>query len=113
LDWVLAAPARHAGRVEWRCSAARCARSGQLDPERLRAHGVGIAEAVGSSPGHRVRGARVIDRKNQRLTVRAEGQVTSPALLGRTAVREHDGGVLRLEDLGRVVSRGAGWARAG
>jgi CzcA family heavy metal efflux pump len=79
----------------------------QLDPERLRAYGIGIAEAVeAAAQATGVRGAGVIERANQRLTVRAEGQVASPALLGRTAVREHEGGVLRLEDLGRVVEAG-------
>ena len=76
----------------------------QLDPERLRMHGIGIAEvaaAAGEATG--VRGAGVIDRANQRLTLRAEGQVSSPAMLARTAVRERGGAVLRLGDLGRVV----------
>jgi CzcA family heavy metal efflux pump len=79
----------------------------QLDPERLRAYGVGITEVVdaaGRATG--VRGAGVIDRSNQRLTVRAEGQVATVGQLGLTAVRERDGGVLRLQDLGRVVEAG-------
>jgi CzcA family heavy metal efflux pump len=77
----------------------------QLDPERLRLHGVGIAEATEAarrSTG--VRGGGVIDQPNQRLTVRAEGQVSSPEDLAATVVRERDGNVLRLGDLGRVVS---------
>src|SRR5688572_6791242 len=77
----------------------------QLDPERLRLHGVGIAEATEAarrSTG--VRGGGVIDQPNQRLTVRAEGQATSPEDLAATVVRERDGNVLRLGDLGRVVS---------
>ncbi|HEX6104168.1 MAG TPA: efflux RND transporter permease subunit [Gemmatimonadales bacterium] len=76
----------------------------QLDPERLRTYGVGIAEvAEAASQATGVRGAGVIDRSNQRLTVRAEGQVLTPAALAGTAVRERDGAVLRLGDLGRVV----------
>ena len=79
----------------------------QLDPERLRTYGIGIAEvAEAAAQATGVRGAGVLDRTNQRLSVRAEGQVGSPALLGRTAVREHEGAVLRLEDLGRVVEAG-------
>ena len=76
----------------------------QLDPERLRAFGIGlaeVAEVAAQSTG--VRGAGVIDQANQRLTVRAEGQVTTAEALARTAVRERDGSVLRLGDLGRVV----------
>lgn len=76
----------------------------QLDPERLRFYGIGIAEVVAAAgEATAVRGAGVIDRPNQRLTVRAEGQVTSPAALAGTAVREREGAVLRLADLGRVV----------
>ena len=77
----------------------------QLDPERLRLHGVGVAEATEAarrSTG--VRGGGVIDQPNQRLTVRVEGQATSPEDLAATVVRERDGSVLRLGDLGRVVS---------
>ncbi|HEU5040539.1 MAG TPA: efflux RND transporter permease subunit, partial [Gemmatimonadales bacterium] len=73
-------------------------------PERLRSYGIGIAEvAEVATQTTGVRGAGVIDRPNQRLTVRAEGQVTSVEALARTAVRERDGSVLRLGDLGRVV----------
>jgi Cu/Ag efflux pump CusA len=39
--------------------------------------------------------------------VQAEGQVTSPAVLAATVVREHDGVALRLGDLGRVVEGAA------
>ena len=76
----------------------------QLDPERLRVHGVGIAEATEAarrSTG--VRGGGVLDQSSQRLTVRAEGQVGSPDHLAQTVVREWEGRVLRLGDLGKVV----------
>ena len=76
----------------------------QLDPERLRTYGIGIAEAAAAAAqATGVRGAGVIDRPNQRLTVRADAQVTTPEAVARTAVRERDGSVLRLGDLGRVV----------
>jgi hypothetical protein len=80
----------------------------QLDPERLRIHGVGIAEATEAarrSTG--VRGGGVLDQSSQRLTVRAEGQVGSPEDLALTVVRESEGRVLRLGDLGRVVHASA------
>ncbi len=76
----------------------------QLDPDRLRLHGIGVAEVVEAARrATGVRGAGVIDGANQRMTVRADGQALSPAALGETVVREHDGSVLRLADLGRVV----------
>ncbi|HEY9506485.1 MAG TPA: efflux RND transporter permease subunit [Gemmatimonadales bacterium] len=76
----------------------------QLDPERLRLHGIGTAEvteAARRSSG--LRGGGVIDQPSQRLTVRTEGQVSTPEELARTVVRERDGLVLRLGDLGRVA----------
>ncbi len=80
----------------------------QLDPARLRRYGVGIAEAAeAAARATGLRGAGVIDQANQRLTVQAEGQVTSPAALAATVVREHDGLALRLGDLGRVVEGAA------
>jgi multidrug efflux pump subunit AcrB len=45
----------------------------------------------------------VLDNANQRITVRAEGQAVTPAALAQAAVRERNGSVLRLADLGRVV----------
>jgi CzcA family heavy metal efflux pump len=76
----------------------------QLDPDRLRRHGIGVAEVVEAArQATGVRGAGVIDGPNQRITVRAEGQATTPAALAETVVREHAGSVLLLGDLGRVV----------
>ncbi|HUR93418.1 MAG TPA: efflux RND transporter permease subunit [Gemmatimonadales bacterium] len=76
----------------------------QLDPERLRRYGIGIAEVVeGARRATGVRGAGVIDGPNQRITVRAEGQALTPDALGETVVRERGGSVLRLADLGRVA----------
>jgi CzcA family heavy metal efflux pump len=76
----------------------------QLDPDRLRLYGIGVAEvAEAARQATGVRGAGVLDGPNQRVTVHAEGQAVTPAALGQAAVREHDGSVLRLADLGRVV----------
>jgi CzcA family heavy metal efflux pump len=76
----------------------------QLDPERLRLHGIGVAEvteAARRSSG--LRGGGVIDQPSQRLTVSAEGQPSTPRDLAATVVREREGVVLRLGDLGRVI----------
>ncbi|HET7425514.1 MAG TPA: efflux RND transporter permease subunit [Gemmatimonadales bacterium] len=76
----------------------------QLDPDRLRLHGIGVAEVVEAARAATgVRGAGVIDGANQRITVRAEGQAVTPEQLGQTVVRERGGAVLRLSDLGRVA----------
>ncbi len=76
----------------------------QLDPERMRLVGVGLADveqAARQSTG--VRGAGVLDGPNQRLTVRAEGQALTPEALGNTVIRESGGSALRLSDVARVV----------
>ncbi len=76
----------------------------QLDPDRLRRYGLGVAEvAAAAREATGVRGAGVIDGPNQRLTVRAEGQAATAADLAETVVRERGGAVLHLGDLGRVV----------
>jgi CzcA family heavy metal efflux pump len=76
----------------------------QLDPDRLRLHGIGVAEVLEAARrATGVRGAGVIDGPNQRVTVRADGQAVSPEALAETVVREHEGSVLRLADLGRVA----------
>src|SRR5262249_19524475 len=76
----------------------------QLDPERLRLYGIGVAEAVEAArQATGVRGAGVLDGPNQRITVGTEGQALTPAALGQAVVRERDGSVLRLADLGRVT----------
>lgn len=76
----------------------------QLDPAKLRLYGVSIADVVAAaSEATGVKGAGVIDNANQRIVVRSEGQLTSPERLARSVVRERDGAVLRLGDLGRVV----------
>ena len=76
----------------------------QLDPERMRRYGIGVAEvSAAAREATGVRGAGVIDGANQRITVRAEGQATTAEALGQTVVREREGSVLYLRDLGRVV----------
>jgi CzcA family heavy metal efflux pump len=76
----------------------------QLDPERLRLHGVGIAEATEAARrSSGLRGGGVMDQSSQRLTVRTEGQAVTPEVLAATVVREREGSVLRLGDLGRVT----------
>jgi len=76
----------------------------QLDPERLRLYAIGVSEIVEAArQATGVRGAGVLDGPNQRITVRAEGQALTSAALGQAVVRERDGSVLHLADLGRVT----------
>jgi len=76
----------------------------QLDPDRLRALGIGTNEILAAAAkATGVRGAGVIDNANQRIIVRTEGQLLTPEALGRSVVRERNGALLRLGDVGRLV----------
>jgi len=75
----------------------------QGDPARLRAHGLSLtdlADAAARATG--VRGAGVLDNATQRIVVRTEAQLLTPAALGQSLVRAHDGSVLRLADVAVV-----------
>jgi CzcA family heavy metal efflux pump len=76
----------------------------QVDPERLRAFGLGIADVV-SAAQHAtgVRGAGAIETANQFIRVRTEGQLVTAAALGSSAIRAANGAVLRLSDVAHVV----------
>ena len=76
----------------------------QVDPARLRAHGLGVGDVIAAAAKSTgVRGAGLIDNQNQRVIVRTEGQLATPALLMQSVVRTDDrGGVLRLGDLARL-----------
>ena len=76
----------------------------QVQPDRLRALGLGLTDVVAAARGATaVRGAGALDNANQRIPVRTEGQLTTPALLARSVVREAHGAVLRLGDVATVA----------
>src|SRR6185437_11975499 len=76
----------------------------QVQPDRLRALGLGLTDVVAAARGATaVRGAGALDNANQRIPVRTEGQLTTPALLARSVVREAHGAVLRLGDVSTVA----------
>lgn len=73
------------------------------DPIRLRAHGLGLADVVeAASRATGVRGAGVVDDRNQRIIVRSEGQLLTPQALGASVLRAGNGAVLRLRDVATV-----------
>ena len=76
----------------------------QVDPDRLRLHGVGVRDAVDAAAAATgIRGAGVLDGMNQRITVRTEAQLTSAEQIAQVPVRASPVSVLRLGDLGRVA----------
>lgn len=76
----------------------------QLEPARMRALGLSIADVVAAATkATGVRGAGVIDNANQRIIVRTEAQLATPALLSQSVIRQSGGAVLRLSDVAHVV----------
>ena len=75
-----------------------------LDPEKLRAHGLGvgeIAEAVRRSNGEV--GGRLLEMSGREYFVRGRGYLQDLGELGKTAIRAGpDGTPLRVEDVGTV-----------
>lgn len=80
----------------------------RLDPDRLRAHGIGIADVVRAARvATGVRGAGFIDTPNQRIVVLTEGQLLTPAQLAQAVIRQDRSAVLRLGDIADVVEGSA------
>lgn len=81
----------------------------QLDPGRLIAHGLSVADVVAAarvSTG--VMGAGFVETGNQRLLLQAEGQSLSAEALGDVLVSGSTNGLgLRLRDIGQVVEGSA------
>jgi CzcA family heavy metal efflux pump len=76
----------------------------RLEPDRMRADGVGIADVVAAAErATGVRGAGAIETRNQLIRVRTEGQLLTPALLAGSVIRASGGSVLHLGDVARVV----------
>ncbi|HEX9483354.1 MAG TPA: efflux RND transporter permease subunit [Gemmatimonadaceae bacterium] len=80
----------------------------QLDPARLRSLGLSVgAVAQAASQATGVRGAGGLRTANQTIQIRTEGQMPSVDLLAQSVVRESNGAVIRLADVGRVVEGAA------
>ncbi|MEO6995444.1 MAG: efflux RND transporter permease subunit [Lacunisphaera sp.] len=76
----------------------------QVRPDRLVAFDLALDDVIAAARrATGVRGAGFIENKNQRITLRSEGQSTTAEALARSVVRQDRGGILTLGDLGRVV----------
>jgi CzcA family heavy metal efflux pump len=76
----------------------------RVDPDALAARNLTLTqvlEAARQASG--VRGAGFLESDRQRLTLRAEGQVSSAAELGRAVVAQSEGTPVRLRDVAQVV----------
>jgi CzcA family heavy metal efflux pump len=80
----------------------------QVEPERLRAHGLGIADVLAAARASTgIVGAGFVDTPNQRIVLETIGQATGPEALAQVAVARRDGVSVRLGDVARVVEGGA------
>jgi CzcA family heavy metal efflux pump len=76
----------------------------QVNPDSLVAHHLTLTDVLEATrQATAVRGAGFQENGNQRLVVRAEGQVFSAAELGETLVATSAGTPIRLRDVARVV----------
>ncbi|MEO7298577.1 MAG: efflux RND transporter permease subunit [Verrucomicrobiota bacterium] len=77
----------------------------QVRPERLQNFGLSLDEvlmAAQKSTG--VRGAGFVENRNQRITIRSEGQSFTPEQIGESVVAHHNGQSIRLKDVADVVN---------
>jgi CzcA family heavy metal efflux pump len=76
----------------------------QIDPEALAARNLTLTDVLTAArEASGIRGAGFMENDNQRLTLRAEGQVHSAAGLGETVLETATGTPVRLRDIGTVV----------
>jgi CzcA family heavy metal efflux pump len=76
----------------------------QVRPDRLVAYDLALDDVIAAA--HRatgVRGAGFIENDSQRITLRSEGQSLTAAQLAKSVVRQSQGALVTLGDLGRVV----------
>lgn len=75
----------------------------QVLPQKLRRYSLGLPEVLdAASRATGLRGAGVLDDRNQRIVVTTEGQSLTPEALGQTVLRGEAGSVLHLSDVAVV-----------
>jgi CzcA family heavy metal efflux pump len=76
----------------------------QVRPDRLVAYDLALEDVIGAARrATGVRGAGFIENDNQRITLRSEGQSLTAAQLAKSVVRQSEGALVTLGDLGRVM----------
>ena len=79
----------------------------EVSPPRLQAFHLSLADVVAAAQrATGVRGAGVIDNRNERILVRTEGQLATPVLLGGSVIRANGASVLRISDVATVREGG-------
>jgi CzcA family heavy metal efflux pump len=80
----------------------------QINPEALAARNLTLTDILDTvRQASTVKGAGFLENDRQRVIVRAEGQVRTPAELGETAIVASEGAPVRLKDVARVTAAGA------
>ena len=76
----------------------------QVRPDRLVAYDLAIDDALAAARrATAVRGAGFIENDNQRIVLQSEGQSLTSKQLAQSVVRQNQGAIVRLGDLGNVV----------
>ena len=76
----------------------------QVDPDYLAARNLTLTQVLDAArQASSIRGAGFIENGQQRLNLRAEGQVGSAVEMGETVIATVDGSPVRLKDIGRVA----------
>ena len=76
----------------------------QVDPDRLLRYDLGLQDVLAATRGATgVRGTGFIENANQRITLHADGQTTTPEALAQAVLRWHDGAGIRLGDVATVA----------
>ncbi len=80
----------------------------QISPEKLASRQFGINDVIDATrQSTSIRGLGFQENENQRVVIRAEGQIQSERQLADTVLTRSGGGIVRLSDIGNVVQSAA------